>query len=139
MFVKQGELWDDQKVTAQGSALTRFRRALSSRSPTLALIAAAEMPRVELADALALTLLLLDKERPRYERAALRWHARYCAETAGVKLDEATALLGLLAALRADDPEPVARVLTRFFAEHRSVPGGEQAVSRWIIERQPRR
>lgn len=41
----------------------------------MALMAAAEMNRVELSDTLALTLLLLDKERSRYERAALRWHA----------------------------------------------------------------
>jgi hypothetical protein len=102
-------------------------------------MAAAEMPRVELADALALTLLLRDKERARFERAALRWHARYCAETTDVSLDEAGALLSLLAALRANDPEPAGRILARFFAEQRSVPGGEQAISRWIAQRQPRR
>lgn len=126
-------------MTAQGSATTRFRRALTTRSPTLALTAAAEMPRVELADALALTLLLRDKERSRFDRAALRWHARYCAETPDVSLDEAGVLLSLLAALRASDPEPTGRMLARFFAEQRSVPGGEQAIGRWIAGRQPQR
>ena len=100
--------------------------------------AAAEMNRVELADALALTLLLRDKERPRFERAALRWHARYCAEVGGVSLEEASIVLSLLTALRADDPEPPARVLAAHLGE-RSVPGGAQAVTRWLVERQPRR
>jgi hypothetical protein len=125
-------------VTAQGWALTRFRRALASGSPALALAAAAEMGWVELADALALTLLLRDKERSRFERVALRWHARYCAEGSGVGLDEAMLVLFLLASLRAEDPELPARVLQAHLAERHAVESS-QAVTRWLVERQPPR
>jgi alkylhydroperoxidase/carboxymuconolactone decarboxylase family protein YurZ len=36
----------------------------------------------------------------RFERAVVRWHARYATETAGVTVEEAQAVLALLAALR---------------------------------------
>jgi hypothetical protein len=52
-----------------------------------------------LTDALELCLLLAEKEPARYERAALRWHARYCAETRGVGVGDAQVVLGLLALL----------------------------------------
>jgi len=55
------------------------------------------------------------------------------------RLGRPAGLFRLLAALGADDPEPVGRVLARFFHEHRSFPGGEQAISRWIVGRQRRR
>jgi hypothetical protein len=45
-------------VTSQGSALTRFERALVRGDGAAAYAAATELPRVDLADALALTLLL---------------------------------------------------------------------------------
>src|SRR6476660_9793579 len=68
-------------VTSQGSPYARFRRALETRNPTLALTRAAELPHVSLPDALALLLLLRDRDRSRYGRAAGRWVARYLEET----------------------------------------------------------
>jgi hypothetical protein len=50
-------------VTSQGSALARFRRAVASGNPSLALAAAAELPRLGLEDALALVLVLEDEAR----------------------------------------------------------------------------
>ena len=49
---------------------------------------------MSLPDALELVLLLVDDPR-RFRRAALRWHARYCAEVADVGFEEAQAVLGV--------------------------------------------
>jgi hypothetical protein len=46
----------------------------------LAWTMAAELPKVQLADALALLLLARDLEPARFDRAAPRWHARLCTE-----------------------------------------------------------
>jgi len=75
-------------------------------------------------------LLLGDKEPVRFERAALRFHARFVAEVRTIGLGEASAVLGLLAALNTErrataaralaelcdrsDLHPVARVLLRW-------------------------
>ena len=59
-------------VSSQGSAYSRFRRALDGGNATIALAAAADLQHVGLADALELLLLLLDSEPSRFERAALR-------------------------------------------------------------------
>jgi hypothetical protein len=85
-------------VTSQGSAYARFRRALANRNPTVAWAAAAELQRVELADALALCLVVAP-DPARYGRAAARWHARYCAELPGVTLAESQLVLAALQAL----------------------------------------
>jgi hypothetical protein len=67
-------------VTSHGSAHSQFRRALERRNFLLAWTLAAELPKVPLADALALLLLALDQQPWRFEKAAPRWHARLCAE-----------------------------------------------------------
>jgi hypothetical protein len=53
----------------------RFRRALDRENVTEALSAASELPFVGLAEALELTLLLVDDESEKYDRAAttLSW------------------------------------------------------------------
>jgi hypothetical protein len=85
-------------VTSQGSAYARFRRALTSRNPTLAWAAASELARVDLADALALCLVVAG-DPGRYGRAAARWHSRYCAELPGVTMAESQLVLAALQAL----------------------------------------
>lgn len=85
-------------VTSQGSAYARFKRALTSRNPTLAWAAASELGRLDLADALALCLLVM-AEPAKYGRAAARWHARYCAELPGVTMAESQLVLAALQAL----------------------------------------
>ena len=82
-------------MTSQGSAFTRFRRALDRENVTEALSAATELPHVGLAEALELCLLLRDKAPERYPRAALRWHGRLCREV-DVSLEEAQAILAAL-------------------------------------------
>jgi hypothetical protein len=67
-------------MTSQGSAYARFRRALKTGNLTLIRNAAAELPRVDLADALAVCVAIRRAEPGRFERAALRWLARFCLE-----------------------------------------------------------
>jgi hypothetical protein len=81
------------------SAYARFRRALDRGNVTEALSSASELEHVGLAEALELCLLLT-KQPARFERAALRWHGRYCRETRDVTFDEGVAVLVLLGAMR---------------------------------------
>ena len=76
----------------------RFRRALDNDNLLAARAGAIELKHVGLAEALELTLLILAKEPRRFRAAALRWHARYCGDNK-VSIEEATAVLGLLAVL----------------------------------------
>lgn len=121
-------------VTAEGSAYTRLRRALDRRNAPEALAAASELPHVGLRDALELCLLLLEHDRARFERAALRWHGRYCREVAEVSLDEAQAILASLAALRTPRATNAALALGELLSRR----GQEQvaeAVIRWATAR----
>jgi hypothetical protein len=85
-------------VTSQGAAYARFRRALDSHNATVAMATATELDFVSIRDALELVLLLVDDPR-RFRRAALRWHARYCAEVPDVGFEEAQVVLACLAGL----------------------------------------
>jgi hypothetical protein len=116
-------------VTSQGSAYGRLRRALDTRTATIALAAAAELDYVGLSDALELVLLLLDNEPNRFSRAALRWHARYCAELR-VDLSEAQAVLALLAALRGSRPKPAA-CAPADLVHRRGLERSSEALMRW--------
>jgi hypothetical protein len=98
-------------VTSQGSAYGRFRHALDGGNATIALAAAADLPHVGLVDALELILLLLESEPSRFERAALRWHSRYCAEVRDVGFEEAQAVLACLAGLAGRQPKAAAEGL----------------------------
>jgi hypothetical protein len=98
-------------MTSDGSPYGRFQRALKTGNVTLALASARELPTVNLSDSLLLCLLLRDHDPELYERAALRWHARYCREVVAVNLDEAQAALACLAALRGPRSAVAARAL----------------------------
>jgi hypothetical protein len=67
-------------VTAQGSALTRYRRAIETQSIVLAELSAREMGHVPLEDALALVTLYATSGSPKVEPAAVRWLARLALE-----------------------------------------------------------
>lgn len=71
-----------------GSPYARFRRALATKNLTLIRAAAAELPSVRLDDALEVCVLLRDREPERYERAAVRWIARFCVERHEVSLED---------------------------------------------------
>jgi hypothetical protein len=117
-------------VTAEGHAYARFRRALDSANATVALSAASELEHIGLADALDLCLLLRVKEPRRFDRAALRWHGRFCREVAGVTLEEGQAVLALLAALRTQRAPAAARALADLF-DRRQLLQASEVLVRW--------
>jgi hypothetical protein len=86
-------------VTAQGSARTRFNRAVERRSVALAEDAAREMGRVSVREALALVVLYASVDDAKFERAAVRWLARLATERSDVTVQQlalaATAFLEL--------------------------------------------
>jgi len=92
-------------VTAQGSAYTRFRRALGSGSALMAMAAAAELDHIELEDALGLCLLLARAGDRRFDRAAGRWLGRLTIERGlgAADLQQATAALAVLRERPDDD------------------------------------
>jgi hypothetical protein len=86
-------------VTAQGSPLTRYRRAIDRRSLILAEIAAREMSHVPLRDALGLLALYAAGGDRKFERAAARWLARLTLEKPELTLEEVQFAAGALAVL----------------------------------------
>ena len=74
-------------MTSDGSAYTRFRRALETGHELLVFAAARELPQVGLEDALRICLLIRDGDPMRYERAAVRWLGRFALEARGVTID----------------------------------------------------
>jgi hypothetical protein len=103
-------------VTSQGHPYAVFRRAIERRNVVAAWAAASELQTLSLPDALALCLLVLDREPARFPRFALRWHARLCAETATLGLDEGRLVLDLLSSLAGPGPRPAARALRELLA-----------------------
>ena len=112
-------------MTASEGSYSRFRRALDNGN-LLAARAATELNHVGLAEALELTLLILAKEPTRF-RAALRWHARYCGDN-NVSIEEATAVLGLLAMLEGRRGKPAAQALSGLLDSRTLLPAAEVLV-----------
>jgi hypothetical protein len=103
-------------VTAQGSPLTRFRRAIQHKSLLLAITSAKKQGWLDLSDALSLVELMAAKHDDLFERAALRWHARVEQEVPGLTLEESALALSALLALRrvpADGAEEALDALVR--------------------------
>src|SRR3954453_20128048 len=78
-------------VTSQGHAYSRFRRALATGDLLLIRGAAAAPGTVRRADALQVCVAIRDAKPEQFERAALRWIARYCGERPTVTLGEVRA------------------------------------------------
>jgi hypothetical protein len=116
-------------MTASGSSYSRLRRSLDNGNLLAARAAAIELQHVGLAEALELTLLILAKEPARFRAAALRWHARYCGDNK-VSIEEATAVLGLLAMLDGRRAETAAEALAGLLNSRRLLPASEVLV-RW--------
>jgi hypothetical protein len=116
-------------VTSQGSPYARFRRALDSRNVTVAYATATELNFVSLPDALELVLLVVDDPR-RFRRAALRWHARFCAELPDVGFEEAHAVLACLAGLTGRRPKAAAGALAEL-VHRRGLERASEALTRW--------
>jgi hypothetical protein len=84
-------------VTSEGRTLTRLRRALQHGHLWAAEDAARELENVSLEDSLKLVRLYGERESPKYERAALRWLARYLDEAEEPSLERFAKLASGLA------------------------------------------
>ena len=65
-------------MTSQGNPFSRFQRALATGNLALVRAAAAELPRIGVAEAAAMLLVIQRAEPEQYERAARRWLALLC-------------------------------------------------------------
>jgi hypothetical protein len=86
-------------VTSQGSLRHEFQRALERGSVPDAISAAKAMGGLSLGDALALCVVLAERDRGHYQRAAVRWISRFLEEAADVSLEETQVVTAALAAL----------------------------------------
>jgi hypothetical protein len=85
----------DCGMTAQGRPYARFKRALELRSVFGAEMAAREMGRLGLNDALDYLVLLAAEKPERFDRSARKWLARLLSESPALTLDEAVVALGI--------------------------------------------
>jgi hypothetical protein len=104
-------------MTSQGSAYGRFRRALQQGNLQLVRAAAGELPTIRLDDALRVCLLIRDRDPQRYERAALRWIARFAVEAQAATLGDVQAAARALAQLPSE-PDDAMGQLQRLCLAH---------------------
>jgi hypothetical protein len=83
-------------MTSHGHARARFQHALKIGNAHIALAAAADLKRGGFADALSLLLVIREDEPVLYDKAAVRWFARYAAEDRYLLLRDARELIDLL-------------------------------------------
>src|SRR3954447_529412 len=102
-------------MTSQGSPYSRFQRALRTNNLNLIRSAAAELPRIELKDALAICLAIRAADPERFEPAALRWLGRFATERRDATLADGRAAVRALQDLRVD-PERAVAALRRLCA-----------------------
>jgi hypothetical protein len=105
-----------RSLTSQGHPYARFKRALDTGNPTIALSAASELPFVNLADALALCALMRDGDPGRYSRACAKWLCRYGLEVGGVTLEELRFVAGCLATLVGEHRPAGRKALAQVFS-----------------------
>jgi len=86
-------------MPSDGSAYSRFRRALDTGNELLVITAAIELPPIALDDALRICLVLRGGDPERYERAAVRWLGRFALEARGVTIEALRAAADALDAL----------------------------------------
>jgi len=91
-------------MTSQGNPYSRFQRALASGNVTLVRAAAADLPRIGVAEAAAMLLVIEQAEPQTYQRAARRWVAMVCEDRQST-ID----LLGIAQAAAALDALPSRR------------------------------
>jgi hypothetical protein len=105
-------------MTSQGSAYGRFQRALQKGNLQLVRAAAGELPTIRLGDALHVCLLIRDRDPERYERAALRWVARFAMEAQAATLVEVQTAVQALSRLPTEPDEAMSQ-LQRLCLAHR--------------------
>jgi hypothetical protein len=98
-------------LTAQGHPRAIFERAVERGNLVVAEMTARELGRLTLEEALRLVLLYAERDPARFERAALRWFARYLTESKDVSLLKAQLALSALAELRVGERAAAAKLL----------------------------
>jgi HEAT repeat protein len=86
-------------MTSSGSPYARFQRALATGNLNVIRAAAAELPRIGVAEAAAVLLVILRSEPSQYDRAAVRWLGRLCLERSSVDLAGLSRVAAALGAL----------------------------------------
>ncbi len=87
-------------MTSSGSPYARFQRALATGNLNVIRAAAAELPRIGVAEAAAMLLVIQRADSEQYERAAVRWLGRLCLERTRVNLEDLSQATAALVALR---------------------------------------
>jgi hypothetical protein len=100
-------------VSSQGSPHTRFARAIKRGQVFQAEVAARELGRLSLNDALSLVCLYAAVESPKFEPAAVRWLVRLGVEERGVTLTAMQVAADALAQLRGPGVEDARETLLR--------------------------
>ena len=100
------------RVAIKSSPYGNFQRALRTGNLTVIRSAAAELPAINLDDALSICLLVAKQEPRHFERAALRWIGRYCLERRDLTIDDVRDVAEAFARL-CDDGEGAAAALRR--------------------------
>jgi len=98
-------------VSIKGSPYAHFRRALGTGNLALIRTAAAELPQINLDDALRICLVIREREPRSFDRAACRWLARYAVERRATLARLAVAVAAL--ELMREDPDLAHEVLER--------------------------
>src|SRR6187455_2068148 len=86
-------------MTSSGRPYARFQRALGTGNLDVIRAAAAELPRIGVAEAASILLVILRAEPQQYERAAVRWLGRLCLERKRVALADLSRAAAALVAL----------------------------------------
>jgi hypothetical protein len=109
-------------MTSSGSPYARFQRALATGNLNVIRAAAAELPRIGLAEAAAILLVILRAEPSQYERAAVRWLGRLCLERSRVELADLSRAAAALGALpeRPDAARPALEEVCRRAGQERA-------------------
>jgi hypothetical protein len=85
-------------MTTQGNPRTIFRRALERGNLLIAEMTAREVGTLDLREALELTALVAERDRPRSDRYRLRWLQR-CLEEKALTIEDAVLVATALSAL----------------------------------------
>lgn len=108
-------------MTAQGSPLTRLRRAIAGGDLRAARVAASDLHHVELDEAAGLLVLIAAGDPARFDSAAVRFLGRACLERSFLTLADTHLLVACLAQLEradADSRASFAAALRRLRLEH---------------------
>jgi hypothetical protein len=86
-------------LTAQGQSRSIFKRAIENGNVVVAEMTARELGRITLEEALALTVLVVQKDPGRRSRYAVRWLLRLLQEDENLTIEDAGLAASALAAL----------------------------------------